>query len=533
MSHPGRQSNRKSRRRGEASIPARDPPPRAAGTTRKRAAVKSVAPSPDRSISPLALDHLLDLMGGPEPDRFRREYRLPELPAGVRGASDASMAMDDTNALPYATYLQGQSAGGQLNFGLYFPGYPYLCELAQRSEYRQPVETTAKEMTRRWIEFKSKGAGDKKDKIAELEDEFTKFDVQNLFRKVTEHDGFYGLGFIYVRMKRNADRATPLMINENTITKGSLDGFQTIEPIWSAPIVWNSTDPGKADFYNPTRWFILGMETHASRLLKFISRPVPDIIKPAYNFGGISLTQLLDPYVQRWLRAVDAVNRLIVNFSIITLQTDMSAILAGGNPEKYGSLLKRIKLFIKNRDSQGVFLTDKGKELLEQLAVPLSGLSELQAQAQEHMAAPTHLPLVVLTGITPAGLNASSQDEIQVFYDWIHSMQEQLYRPNLMNVMHILMLNKWGAIDPDITFDFHPLQELTGEAAARVRQADAEAAATYTDLGAVDGEEVRERLAHDRNSGWNNLDLNKKIEPPDLEVQEGAEAGEKAASRHP
>ncbi len=506
---------------------------RAAGK-RKPAAIEAPSVLPP---GPSILEILQAFDEKPKADPFRHELKLPTYPKGVIGPKPADvgsiMAMDDANAMPYANYLTGQTVFGQLNFGLYFPGYPYLAELAQRSEYRQPVETTAKEMTRRWIEFKTKGGGDKKDRISELEDEFSKYDIQGLFRKVTEHDGFYGLGFIYIRMERNANRSEPLFIKPETITKGSLSGFTTVEPIWSAPIVWNSTDPGLPSFYNPERWFILGMDTHSSRLLTFISRPVPDIIKPAYNFGGISLTQLLDPYVQRWLKTVEAVNRLINNFSIITLQTDMSAVLSGGNAEKYGSLLKRIQLFTQNRDNQGVFLTDKDRELLDQIAVPLSGLSELQAQAQEHMAAPTHLPLVVLTGITPAGLNASSNDEIQVFYDWIHSMQEQLYRPNLIKIMHILMLNKWGEIDPDITFDFKPLQELTGESAARVRQANAEAEATYVELGAVDATEVREKLAHDRDSGWSNLDVNKVIEAPtpqeELEDQEAAEA----SSRHP
>lgn len=499
----------------------------AAKRTAKRTA--RPAPAPAATDSRFALDVLL---GGPEPDPMRYPYALPVLPPNVRGKLPAGMAMDDSQA-PYSDYLMGQSAAGQLNFGLYFPGYPLLCELAQRSEYRQPVETTAKEMTRRWIEFKSKGGDDQKNRIEELTDEFTKFDVQGLFRKVTELDGFYGLGFLFIRMKRNKTQAEPLVISPETIPMGSLDGFATIEPIWSAPIVWNSTDPTAADFYNPTRWFILGRETHASRLVKFISREVPNIIAPAYNFGGISLTQLLIPYVTRWLRTVESVNKLINNFSIISLQTDMSAVLAGGDSQKYGSLLKRIKFFTKNRDNQGVFLTDKGKELLDQIAVSLAGLDLLQAQAQEHMCAPTHLPLVVLTGITPSGLNASSEGEIQVFHDWIHSMQECLYRKPLTKIMHVLMLNKWGRIEPDITFDFHPLMELTGESAARVRQADAESAATYVDLGAVDSEEVRERLAHDRNSGWNNLDLDKVIEQPDPEEEQADTEAMQASSRHP
>ena len=39
-------------------------------------------------------------------------------------------------------------------------------------------------------------------------------------------------------------------------------------------------------------------------------------------------------------------------------------------------------------------------------------------------------PLVKFTGITPNGLNASSDGEIRVFYDDIHAEQEAVFRDN-------------------------------------------------------------------------------------------------------
>ena len=36
----------------------------------------------------------------------------------------------------------------------------------------------------------------------------------------------------------------------------------------------------------------MGRQVHTSRILTFIGRPVPDLLKPAYSFGGLSLVQL-------------------------------------------------------------------------------------------------------------------------------------------------------------------------------------------------------------------------------------------------
>lgn len=452
------------------------------------------------------------------------QIRLPDVPFKVDRTPEqrAQMAMDDAGGFPYGGYLGGaNTVGGATSFGLYFPGYPYLAERAQRSEFRQPVETLAKEMTRKWIKFKSKGEGDKSDKLKQIEDDFESFKIREHFCRATELDGFYGLGMIHISIAgQESNLKEPLLIDKNTIAKDSLNGFTTIEPMWVTPLVWNSTNPTVPDFYKPKAWMVLGQEVHQDRLLNFASREIPDIIKPAYNFGGLSMTQMIEPYVDRWLRTVDSVNRLINNFSIIVFGTQLESILEG--PE----LRKRMALFTKLRSNQGMFMRDKEREILEQLAVPLSGLSDLQAQALEHMAYPTHEPLVVLTGITPSGLNASSEGDIQVWHDWIHAMQERLYTPPLKKILNIIQLNRFGVIDPDIVFDYVPLLEVVGEAAARIRKMAAEAGVAYIDAGVIDRGEERERIAEDRDSGYDNLsadDLPELPTPEELMAQAGQE----------
>lgn len=437
-------------------------------------------------------------------DPYVRRLTLPKLPNGMQLGS--GMAFDDAGGggYPNGAYL---NQGGLGAFNLYFPGYPYLAMLTQRSEFKQPVETVAKEMTRKWIEFKSNGGGDKKDKIKKIKDAFRHFKIREIFRKGEVHDGQYGVGHICVNIRgHEGSMGLPLEIDEKSITQGSLKGFKNIDPTWCTPVMWNANDATADDYYVPETWNALAKEVHKSRIKQIISYEVPDLIKPAYNFGGISLQQLIEPYVDRWLKTVSGVNRMINNYSLIALKTDMSAVLAGGSDS---NIRKRMKLARQYGDNSGMFMLDMAKEELMQIAVPLSGLSELQAQAQEHMAAPTHLPLPVLTGITPSGLNATAEGDIEIFQDWVHSQQEDVFRDVLEWVFRIIQLHLFGVIDEDILFDFVPLKQVTGEALARIKKTQSEMDVAYIDSGVVDREEVRERVAIDPDSGYSNLDTNK------------------------
>lgn len=500
-----------------------------ASRSTRKSARKPVARAVQVSVPP-ERRRIRDSQSVPPRDPYARALELPQLPAGLKIGSGmtAEMAMDDAGSpvFPYQGYLSA-FGGATGAFSLYFPGYPYLAMLTQRSEFRQPVETHAKDMTREWIEFKSTAKSDKSKKISEIEERFQELGIQELFRKALLHDGFYGVGHIAVDMKRNGDTALPLLLDEKTFRKGSLKAFRNIEPMWVTPVMWNGYDPLSDTFYKPETWVALSRTMHKTRLMQVISREVPDLIKPAYNFGGISLSQLIEPYVDRWLKTVAGVNRLINNFSLIVLKTNMQSVLSG---EPDADILKRLQMARKHGDNMGAFALDKNEEELEQVAVPLSGLAELQQQAVDHMAYPTHLPLVVLTGVTPSGLNASSDGEIEVYHDWNRSEQYAVIRKPLKYVFQIVQMDMYGKIDHELDFGFRPLQQITGAAKAEIKKTEAEQDVAYIDAGVLDPMEVREKVAADPESGYENLDVQR--EPRKLEEggeAEGEEIGGKPA----
>jgi len=462
---------------------------------------------------------LLSRFAGQEPEPVRYEVKRPDLPPWVIPASAKAdpeyMAMDAADSAIY-------EYASQTYRGMGFPGYPYLSELAQRSEYRSPTETTAKEMTRKWCKVVSHGEGDKAGKIEVIESELKRHKVRDLFRTAAEHDGFFGRGQIHVSLKGDTDetRQIPLVIRKETIKPGTLEGFKSVEPIWTAPYAYNSTDPLAKDFFKPTSWFVMGKLTHASRLLTFVSREVPDMLKPAYNFGGMSMSQLMEPYVNSWLRTRDSVSDLLHSFSISGLKTNMGDALAGGEGQ---NIFDRAALFNKARDNRGLMLLDKDTEEFFQFNTSLAGLDKLQAQSQEHMAAPCHTPLVKLFGITPTGLNASDEGEISVYYDYINSMQEDLFSDNLHKIISIIQLDKFGEIDPAIGIEWIPLKQVDEEAQARIRKTDSETGANLIQTGSISNLEERARLAADPKSGYTSLDVEDVPTLPDADAKPDGE----------
>lgn len=450
------------------------------------------------------------------PEKQPASYSLdfPTLPDGVK---PNGIAMDGS---PLGNF------GADCFFGTGFIGYPRLAELAQISEYRSVSETTANEMTRQWIEIKSVGEEDNSEAIKQIEECYERLNVRDVFRKAIETDGLFGRGQILVQIKDHDGKlANPLLLTEKTIAKGSLKALVNIEPMWTTPAPYNAVDPTLPDFYKPKAWYVMAQEIHASRLFTLISRPVPDMLKPAYNFGGVSMTQLMMPYVERWLRTVDSVSDLLHSFSLSGIKTDMSAIL-GGSDDGDTNIILRAELYNRLRDNRGLMLLSKDEEEFFQFNTPLSGLDALLAQSQEQMAAPSHTPLVKLLGITPSGLNASTEGEIAVYYDHIRAMQENLLRDPLDKLLKLVQLHLFGKVNDNITFDFVPLRQMSETELSTIRKSDTDRDVAYIQAGVVSAEEVRGRLAGEPGSGYNGIDVEDVPEMPDDGFSDGLNDGD-------
>lgn len=490
------------------------------------------------------------------PDPFALPPAPDWVPRAQTMATDSDLKYAQDSAVGVAWAAQVVSA--TFNEGLQFLGYPYLAQLAQRPEYRVISETWAEELTRKWLRFETvtreddevdgvpespepdpltgeipeqdllgetdpEPEADKTQRIQELKDEFERLGIQEAFRRIAVQDGFFGRAHLYLDTGDTDNREelrTPIGdgqngITEAKITKGGLKRVLPVEAVWVYPTTYDSVDPLKPDWYKPTHWFVMGKELHASRLLTFVGREVPDMLKPAYSFGGLSRSQMAKPYVDNWLQTRQSVNEIIHSFVVWGLKTNLSESLTPGGEE----LFQRLALFNIVRDNRGAFVIDKETEEFFNVQASLGSLDALQAQAQEHMASVSRIPIVKLLGIQPAGLNASSEGEIRTFYDSVAAYQNTFFTPNLRRVMHFVMMSLWGEVDHDITFAWEPLWSLDEKAEAELRKTQADTGAVLVEGGVISQAEERRRIATDPSSPYADINVN---EMPDL-LQEESE----------
>lgn len=408
-------------------------------------------------------------------------FALPAFPPGA--APSVGLAQDDALSAT-AGWAAQVMAAGQIDAaieGQHFLGYSVLSAMAQRPEFRRIVETIAIEMTRKWIRLVNrKGDEQTQDRIDALTEAMERLNVRDAFRKAAEGDGFFGRGHLYIALSGDQvgdELKSPIgngrdAASRQKVRKDKLLRIQPVEAVWAYPQAYNSINPLDADWYEPQIWYVQGKAIHRSRLLTFVGREVPDLLKSAYAFGGLAMTQMARPYVANWLRTREDVSDLIAAFSVSGVKgMDLAGMLGAGATS---DLQNRVDLFVNMRDNRGFMALNEGEEFFN-VSTPLGTLDKLQAQAQEQIASVCGIPLVKLLGVTPSGLNASSDGEVRVFYDFIHAYQEKLFGENLKRVIGFVQLSEFGDIDEDIGFEFEPLWQMseTEKAAAALQRTQA------------------------------------------------------------
>lgn len=417
-----------------------------------------------------------------EPDLNRYTAREREQAALAQDFNGASL-----NALSFVS-------------GTSFPGMPTLALLAQLPEYRTMHETLADECVRCWGKVTARSTDPLANtKIRELEAELERIDLRAAVHLAVIHDQAFGGAHVFFALKSAPEPDLPMLLSNFSIPRGSFEGVRVIEPYWVTPNNYNSIDPTSADFYKPSSWWALSRECHATRLQTLVSRPVPDMLKPTYSFRGVSMTQLAMPYVDNWLRTRQSVSDTVKQFSISGIKSDLAQALQPGGGMDLAARAELINLY---RDNRNILFLDSATEEFFQVNTPLTSLDALQAQAQEQMAAVSHIPLVKLLGITPTGLNASAEGEIRVFYDYVRGYQHNTLMAFMLNVLRVAQLSLFGEIDNQIVWEWAPLLELTALEQADLRLKDADTDTRYLESGVLLPEQVAETLSNDAHSRY-------------------------------
>jgi phage-related protein (TIGR01555 family) len=109
---------------------------------------------------------------------------------------------------------------------------------------------------------------------------------------------------------------------------------------------------------------------------------------------------------------------------------------------------ERILTMDMRRSSSSTIVLDADKEDFERKSTPVAGAAELLDRTWQRLAAAAEMPLTILMGTSPAGLNATGESDMRIWYDRIKEHREKIIGPRLERLGRIIAASEGiGGVD--------------------------------------------------------------------------------------
>ena len=310
--------------------------------------------------------------------------------------------------------------------------------------------------------------------------------------------------------------------NIDGVTAGSYKGIVQVDPYWTAPMLdgASASQPDTLHFYEPTWWIINGKKVHRSHLIIFRHAEPVDVLKPQYIYGGVPLTQQIMERVYAAERTSNEAPQLAMSKRTTIWLTDMEAVMSDTN-----AAIGRLQQWAAYRDNYGVKLGDKEGDEFQQFDTSLADFDSLIMTQYQLVAAIAGVPATKLLGTSPKGFNATGEYEEASYHEMLESIQENDLTP-FAERHHQLVIKSFVEpqlkmkIDCETTLNWLPLDTPTAEELAATNLAKAQAGQVLIGSGAISSEDERQRVATDKQSGYNEIGI---LEDQNPEGEEEAE----------
>lgn len=344
------------------------------------------------------------------------------------------------------------------------------------------IDTFSDDMTREWGSAMNDPI-DKKSKQGIIEGELERLDAQTYVNQADKWARLYGGSLLYIGAMDGGVPSAPLKLNKVK----SIEFLRIIDlpDILTYDCEYN-TDISSPNFGKIEKYAIqvkinnlyMKMYIHASRCIPFFGRKVPasaTMLSTDQKYWGISEIQPVWEYLRDFTSAFGAVSDILLEFIIGKYKfSDLDEMLAKGNE---GRLQTRVQAMDMTKSVLHSVLLGVDEEYTRDSA-SVTGIADLLDRFMMNLSAVTQYPVTKLFGRSPAGLNATGENDLKNYYDAVRSKQRAntRYIQNLVNMI-AAMKNLPG----EYPWNWNPLYQLNDEQQANVKRIDAETARTYAD----------------------------------------------------
>lgn len=225
-------------------------------------------------------------------------------------------------------------------------------------------------------------------------------------------------------------------------------------PRYGEPAIYRITVPGGRDSW-----------VHASRLILCRGAQTGLEERRAMSYWDYSVLQRpYDTLRQFWANHKAAEHMMTDASQTVLKMKGLFAQIAGGD---LTLLQTRAQFMDLSRSvARAVLLDADSGESLEKIQTAFAGVPDMLARSAQLLAAVSEIPVTILMGQAPAGLNATGDSDIRNFYDTLQADRELILQPDLERLIHLITLSVQGKTRLGI--ELPPLwQETPKEAAER------------------------------------------------------------------
>lgn len=268
-------------------------------------------------------------------------------------------------------------------------------------------------------------------------------------------------GIVLIDKTQRADKPLDLKRLKGRLPKFSvIDGqYLTITP---------DMEPLSPTFYEPKQISALGVSFNPSWVNFFKALPVSQVLKPMYNYGGMSLIENAYQTIINDELMSKAIPNIVYRSSVVNYKVaGMKDSIKMGEEDNVLHYISQTEN-VKNILNATVI---DAEDAVEVVSRELSGLEGLDQRSCYRVSAAFGIPATVLWGKSPDGMNATGAADLENFYNFIGIWQSRWFE-NLKWFYKIFTACVTGRDDLDFELSFNkaelvsPQQKIANDSAA-------------------------------------------------------------------
>lgn len=348
---------------------------------------------------------------------------------------------------------QAQSAMGQAEL-----------EAMYRSDWiaAKAVDLVAEDMTRAWRTM----TGLDQPQLEALMRAEKRLGLKGKIQDALKWARLYGGSIVVMRIDGTGEIHEPLALEK--VRPGSLRYLVAVDRWRASASGVTTTDIISRNYGKPEYYQVGGSRVHHSRVLRFDGVVLPYFMASQNSHWGDSILERMRVAVINAAAIYQSISSLVHEASLDVLKIPgLMNLVSDCEGEK--NLLKRLQAANLSKSIHNMLVLD-ANEAYEKKTGNFSGLQPLIYDYIAAAAGAADIPITRLLGVSPGGLNATGESDLENYYTSISTRQESSLAPQLDQLDQVLLRSVLGSVPDEYSYTFNSLKMLTDERRAAMEK---------------------------------------------------------------